>query len=82
MSAEGWTQEEIDAMMLDRDDDDGCDNCGGTGYVYSCHQEFACVDPEGGCVYCRRRCDWCRPVKHDPTLGQILSDALAKAKQP
>ena len=79
MSKEGWTQEEIDAQMSDCDDGE-CGNCGGEGYVYSCVEEWACADPEGGCDYCRRRCDWCRPPKRDPALGQILSDALAKVK--
>lgn len=41
-------------------DDDGCPNCGGEGVIYSCFEEFACVDPEGGCDLCERRCDWCR----------------------
>lgn len=41
--------------------DNSCPNCGGEGYVYSCFEEYACVDPEGGCDLCMRRCDWCRP---------------------
>ena len=41
--------------------DDYCPNCGGEGVVYCCFEEWACVDPEGGCDLCERRCDWCRP---------------------
>lgn len=40
-------------------DDEDCSNCAGEGVVYSCHEEYACVDPEGGCDACERRCDWC-----------------------
>jgi len=36
-----------------------CWNCGGEGYVSSCFEEFACIDPEGGCEECERRCDVC-----------------------
>lgn len=42
-------------------EDDYCPNCGGEGIVYSCFEEWACVDPEGGCDLCERRCDWCNP---------------------
>jgi hypothetical protein len=45
------------------DDDSDCPNCGGESFIYMCEQEFACVDPEGGCDLCRRRCDWCNPRK-------------------
>lgn len=41
--------------------DDCCPNCGGEGVVYSCFEEWACIDPESGCDYCERPCDWCRP---------------------
>jgi hypothetical protein len=44
-------------------DGDTCPNCGGDGYVYNCFEEYACVDPEGGCDLCMRRCDWCNPRK-------------------
>lgn len=44
-------------------DDANCPNCGGEGYVASCFEEFACIDPESGCDLCIRRCDWCRPAK-------------------
>lgn len=46
-----------------QNDDDDCPNCGGEGFYYSCDEEFACIDPEGGCDLCMRRCDWCNPVK-------------------
>ncbi len=45
------------------DPSEGCPNCGGEGYVYSCFEEWACVDPEGGCDLCMRRCDWCSPPR-------------------
>jgi hypothetical protein len=44
--------------------DDACWNCGGDGVVYMCISEYACIDPEGGCDLCERRCDVCRPAKH------------------
>lgn len=44
----------------DFDDSEDCPNCGGEGIVYNCFEEFACIDPEGGCDLCARRCDWCR----------------------
>ena len=43
----------------DPDDTLDCPNCGGEGYVAGCFEEYACVDPEGGCDLCIRRCDWC-----------------------
>lgn len=43
------------------DPSDGCPNCGGEGVIYMCVSEYACIDPEGGCDLCERRCDWCRP---------------------
>lgn len=36
-----------------------CWNCGGEGYVSCCFEEYACIDPEGGCDECERRCDIC-----------------------
>ena len=53
-------REEYDLDNYDPSDD-YCPNCGGEGVVYSCFEEWACVDPEGGCDLCERRCDWCRP---------------------
>jgi hypothetical protein len=47
----------------DEDDLADCWNCGGDGFVSSCFEEWACVDPEGGCDLCTRRCDVCRPQK-------------------
>ena len=44
-------------------DDEDCPNCGGEGFYYACFEEFACLDPEGGCDLCVRRCDWCNPPK-------------------
>ncbi len=45
------------------DDEDECWNCGGEGVVYSCFEEWACIDPEGGCDQCMQRCDVCRPAR-------------------
>lgn len=36
-----------------------CWNCAGEGFVSSCFEEFACVDPESGCDDCTRYCDIC-----------------------
>jgi hypothetical protein len=36
-----------------------CWSCHGDGVVYSCFEEYACVDPESGCDQCERRCDVC-----------------------
>lgn len=44
-------------------EDDYCPNCGGEGVIYMCHSEYACIDPEGGCDMCERRCDWCQPTR-------------------
>ena len=52
------------------DDDDCCPNCGGEGVVYCCEEEWACIDPEGGCDLCERRCDWCRPSRAALSLKQ------------
>jgi hypothetical protein len=45
----------------DDEPEDECWNCGGEGVIYSCFEEYACIDPEGGCDLCSRRCDVCRP---------------------
>lgn len=55
----------------DYDDlDDECANCGGEGVIYTCEEEYACVDPEGGCDLCARACDWCRPRKPLPAQAE------------
>lgn len=68
----------IAADYDDFDDDDLCWNCHGEGFVYDCFEEYACVDPEGGCDLCMSRCDICRPRKPTPELQQVLSEALGK----
>ena len=55
------TGEDYGPWDFEFDDLEGCPNCGGEGVVYCCFEEYACVDPEGGCDLCERRCDWCRP---------------------
>lgn len=52
---------------FDFDDCDACWNCGGEGVVYDCLSDYACIDPEGGCDLCERRCDVCRPRQPNPT---------------
>lgn len=47
-------------------DEEECWNCGGEGYVYNCFEEYACVDPEGGCDECMRRCDVCNRRRPHP----------------
>jgi hypothetical protein len=39
---------------------EGCWHCGGEGETSECFEEFACIDPEGGCADCRRPCPECR----------------------
>lgn len=41
-----------------------CWQCHGDGYTYDCFEEWACVDPEGGCDLCMSRCDVCH--SHTP----------------
>ena len=48
-----------DDDLDDWSDEDECANCGGTGFVYMCVSEYACVDPEDGCDLCEKNCDWC-----------------------
>ena len=45
--------------------DGECWHCGGEGYTYDCFEEYACVDPEGGCEDCARRCPECAELKRD-----------------
>jgi hypothetical protein len=63
----GGPDEDHVGYDLDDYDDGDCGNCGGEGYVSHCFEEYACVDPDGGCDLCMRRCDWCNPPKRpDP----------------
>jgi hypothetical protein len=62
-------------MSDPHDYDDGyCWNCGGEGYVYNCFEEYACVDPEGGCDLCERRCEICNPPKPRTALSKSRSE--------
>jgi hypothetical protein len=66
-------------------DDNDCENCGGTGYVSNCFEEFACRYPDESCDDCTRRCEWCNPPKEQAdrdALRQILADALAANAEP
>lgn len=56
--------------------DTDCDNCGGEGFYYDCDDEIGCIDPEGGCDLCRRRCDWCNPKPRNRELDEALFAAL------
>lgn len=67
-----------DDPYWDYDEDGGCANCGGEGFVYGCSWDWQCdtYDPgEGNCL-CTRRCDWCNPAAKDAPLNKILGDAL------
>jgi hypothetical protein len=37
-----------------------CWQCAGDGELADCWEEYACIDPEGGCDECMKRCDICR----------------------
>ena len=50
--------EELAAEM--DDDYADCWDCGGDGYVSSCHSEYACINAEDGCDECTRTCSTCR----------------------
>lgn len=78
LSAETGEEHVVEFYDFDDDEDRECPNCGGAGVIYCCFEEFACIDPEGGCDDCERRCDWCSGLKKpaSPELGQILADAL------
>ena len=66
----------------DNEYDNPCPNCGGEGVVYICFEDFACIDPEGGCELCERPCDWCKPkTSQCKELRQILAEALATEAQ-
>gem|GEM_PF-2769554 len=52
-----------DTDDFDYDEDEGCHNCGGEGYVAHCFEEWACMYPDEGCDLCMRRCDWCNALK-------------------
>lgn len=39
--------------------EDDCPECDGEGFIVSCHEEWACVDPESGCDDCTRPCPLC-----------------------
>jgi hypothetical protein len=61
-----------DRMEPDYFDYDGsCPNCGGEGVIYCCMDEIGCIDPEGGCEFCERRCDWCQPKRPTPNEGGV-----------
>lgn len=70
---DGWGESE----------DGDCWNCGGEGFVSNCFEEYACIDPEGGCDACERRCEVCnpKPTKAVMEFRQVLSDALTKATE-
>jgi len=59
--------EAIEDEVLQRLNPSGedCPECGGEGYTYDCFEEWACIDPEGGCSECERRCLWCAELKRD-----------------
>lgn len=69
-------QREAPEWAYDEPDDGDCPNCGGEGFYSDCFEEWACIDPEGGCDLCMRRCDWCnerKTAKAEPPVQQALS---------
>ena len=72
------------------DDQSGCWNCDGDGYVYGCSWDWQCDtydEGEGTCL-CARRCEVCNPVKLTPeeqaereALRKVLADMLAIAPE-
>jgi hypothetical protein len=68
-------------MDDDFDDDEECWSCDGEGVIYSCVSEYACIDPEGGCDLCERRCLVCRPLtpaerEERAKMQAVMRDAL------
>jgi hypothetical protein len=59
-----------------------CWNCN-EGYVASCFEDYACVDPEGGCDDCLRKCSICGGMGgwHATDGALIAQDALAQETQ-
>lgn len=64
---------------FDYGEDDDCPNCGGEGFVASCFEEWACIDPEGGCDLCIRRCDWCNLPPPKPPFDPGTTSAAPHA---
>jgi len=65
-------------------EDNDCWNCGGEGFVSNCFEEYACIDPEGGCDLCMKRCDVCSPPKKSKdtdALREVLAEALKDYSQ-
>ncbi len=58
------------------DEEPGCWNCGGEGVVYDCIEDFACIDPEGGCDLCGRACDVCAPPRRTSPMIQLEESDL------
>jgi hypothetical protein len=56
----------LPAELDDFDEHEECWECHGDGVYYDCFEEYACIDPEGGCSQCERRCQACKGVGHFP----------------
>ena len=67
--------DEIDHELNPSDED--CWHCGGEGYIANCWEEFACVDPEGGCEDCMSRCPEC--ALHERNRLKAIREAVIKA---
>jgi len=63
---QGETSPRVEDEFEDDFDIEECWHCGGEGFVSSCFEEFACIDPDAGCDLCTRRCDVCRPMRSAP----------------
>lgn len=64
-----YDQDRID----DEIDDGDCWECGGEGVIVSCFEEWACVDPDGGCELCTRPCPECSRRKHDELRAERIA---------
>lgn len=67
--------DEIDHELNPSDEE--CGNCGGDGYIASCHEEWACLDPESGCEDCMRRCPEC--AIHARKRLKMIREAVIEA---
>lgn len=59
------------------DDDGGCFQCDGEGFVYGgCGWDWQCDTWDGDSCLCTRRCDFCNPAPHNPELDALMSAIL------
>ncbi len=70
------------------DDAANCSECGGTRFVSSCWDEWACLHPDEGCDFCTIRCEFCLPAiamearqGGDAKQGSVEDDSAAIAQE-